>query len=76
MSKDYIQNFRLAMLSLLENKLRNFGNFSSETYKHYSDCDLRDLEARLVEHANNNQFKDCEVIKAIIVDRIKAKASS
>ncbi len=76
MSKDYIQNFRLAMLSLLENKLRSFGNFSSETYKHYSDSNLIELEAQLVEHANHNRFKDCEIIKAIIVDRIKAKASS
>jgi hypothetical protein len=75
MSKDYIQSFRLAMLSLMENKLKSFGNFSSETYKHYSDCDLRQLEAQLLEHANKMEFKDCEIIKAIIVDRIKAKSA-
>lgn len=75
MSKDYLQNFRLGMLSLLENKLKSFGNFSSNTYREYSEYRLLELETKLVEQANKKQFKDCEIIKAIIVERIKAKAS-
>ena len=74
MPKDYLNNLRIAMLDIIETKLKELGLFSSANYQ-FLNKSLEELEMMLMEEAEQKNLEKCSEIKKEIRTRIKQPKS-